>query len=77
MTDIESKLRSKLRRMKAPPDPQEVDERAGCVYGLVTRQILTDFQADLSEIKARVNGILFTVGGAVLVELILRLALGR
>ncbi|MCC6313528.1 MAG: hypothetical protein IT337_05910 [Thermomicrobiales bacterium] len=43
------------------------------VYEAVTRQMVTDLAEDLREIKTRLNGLLFLVAGAVVVDVALRL----
>lgn len=43
-------------------------------YELMTRQMVVAMQAELGEIKRRVNGVLFAVISAIVVELALRLA---
>jgi hypothetical protein len=41
-------------------------------YEVVTRQMVLDMGEDLREIKSRLNGLLFMVAGAVLLEIITR-----
>lgn len=43
-------------------------------YELMTRQMVVSLQAELQEIKQRVNGVLFAVVAAIVVDLALRLA---
>ena len=50
-----------------------VDVRPGCTFGVVVDQRLRFLEKGLGELKARLNGLIFLVAGAVLVELILRL----
>ena len=42
-------------------------------YEVVTRQMVLDMGEDLREIKSRLNGLLFMVAGAVLLEVITRM----
>jgi hypothetical protein len=56
------------------------DEREGVdlapksAHEAITRQIVADLAADLAEVKARVNAILWLVAGAVIVDVTMRLA---
>jgi hypothetical protein len=50
-----------------------VDERPRSVYEIVTRQMLEDVRADLAEVKARVNTLLWLVAGAVVLDWLARL----
>jgi uncharacterized protein YjeT (DUF2065 family) len=44
------------------------------VYEAVTRRMVEAVAEELKEIKSRLNGLLFMVAGAILVDLVLRLA---
>jgi hypothetical protein len=50
-----------------------VDDRPHSVYEIVTRQMLTELKEDVSEVKGRVNTLLWLVAGAVVLELVVRL----
>ncbi|MBF6612096.1 MAG: hypothetical protein IVW55_03120 [Chloroflexi bacterium] len=50
-----------------------VDERPKSVYEMMTRQMLVELKEDVSEVKGRVNTLLWLVIGAMLVELLMRL----
>ena len=50
-----------------------LDERPHSLYEAVTRQMLEDLKADVSEVKGRVNTLLWLVAGSVLAEVVLRL----
>ena len=43
-------------------------------YEAVTRQMVEDLARELAEIKGRLNGLLFMVAGAIVVDVALRLA---
>ncbi len=45
-----------------------VDERAGCAFGLVTRQALNDLEGGFRRMEAKIDGLLFAVALAVLLE---------
>lgn len=47
-----------------------VDERPRSVYEVVTRQMLVELKADVTEVKGRVNALLWLVAGAIVVELV-------
>ena len=48
----------------------------GTVYEAVTRQMVEGLTEELREIKGRLNGLLFLVAGAMVVDVVLRL-IGR
>ena len=50
-----------------------VDDRPRSVYEIVTRQMLAELKEDVSEVKGRVNTLLWLVAGAVVLELVVRL----
>jgi hypothetical protein len=54
--------------------PARLDLEPATAYEVVTRQMVEALGADLREIKGRLNGLLFLVAGAVVVDLALRLA---
>jgi hypothetical protein len=55
------------------PKTVPVDVTPGCTFGAVVDQRLTFLEESLGELKSRLNGLIFLVVGAVLVEVILRL----
>jgi hypothetical protein len=55
------------------PHDRPIDDRPHSVYEIVTRQMLEELKEDVSEIKGRINTLLWLVAGAVLVELVMRL----
>ena len=54
--------------------PGRLDLEPATAYEVVTRQMVEALGADLREIKGRLNGLLFLVAGAVVIDLALRLA---
>ncbi len=50
-----------------------VDDRPRSVYEIVTRQMLGELKSDISEVKGRVNTLLWLVVGAVVLEFVVRL----
>ncbi len=44
-----------------------------CAFGAVMEQRLKDIEASLTELKTRLNGLIFLIVGAVLVEIVMRL----
>ena len=50
----------------------EVDERPKSVYELMTRRMLEELREDISEVKGRVNALLWLMVGAILMELVMR-----
>ena len=55
------RLRLALRGWEAQRRRQAVDMSPGCPYGAVTRQMVEDIGRDLSEVKGRVNALLFGI----------------
>lgn len=51
-----------------------VDLSPKSAHEALTRQMVSDLAADLSELKSRVNAILWLVAGAVIVDVAMRLA---
>ncbi|MDP2954744.1 MAG: hypothetical protein Q8O76_15680 [Chloroflexota bacterium] len=62
-----------LGRKGVPPEGRaRVDLAPGCPFGALVEQRLRGLEERVDEVKARLNGLLFLVAGAVLVEIILR-----
>ena len=55
-----------------PAAPLDLAPRS--TYEVVTRQMVMTLQRDLEEIKSRLNSLMAMVAGAVVVDIILRLA---
>ena len=55
------------------PNPH-VELSPGCTYGVQSRQILDDLKKDVDEVKLRLNGLIFLVIGAVVVDVVIKLA---
>lgn len=53
--------------------PDMVDEKPRSVYEIVTRSMLEDLREDVSEVKGRVNALLWLLAGAILAEFVTRL----
>ncbi len=73
---VELRAQERLRRRlsgRKPPEKEPVDETPCCVYGLVTRKSLECLQSDVDEIKGRVNALLWSFAGTVLLEVLLRM----
>ena len=51
-----------------------VELKPASAYEAVTRQMVESLAEDLREIKSRLNGLLFMVGGTVLLDVVLRVA---
>lgn len=63
----------RLARGASKPQPK-VDMAPGCAYGALVSERLKELEKELSEVKARLNGLIFLVVGAVVVQVVLRLA---
>jgi hypothetical protein len=64
-------LRSSEREQRERRAP--ISDEPCCAYGLVTRTKLESLAQDIEEIKSRVNALLWSVGGAVLLDVVTRL----
>jgi hypothetical protein len=53
-------------------DDETIDEKPKSVYEVVTRQMLEQVKADVSEVKSRVNTLIWLVIGAMMIELVMR-----
>ncbi len=58
----------------APGPRSPLDLSPGSAYEIVTRQMVEATQRDVAEIKSRINNLMVMVTGAVLVNIVLRLA---
>ncbi len=65
----------RLRRLlgPTPPAPRPLGAAPVTAFEAVVETRLGRLEADLTELKGRVNGLLFLVAGAVLVQLALRM----
>lgn len=52
---------------------RSIDMAPGCAFGAVVDQRLKDIDASLGELRSRVNGLIFLVVGAVLVQVVMQL----
>ena len=71
------KLKETIQRLasgsRTVGQPSRIDMSPGCAFGAVIEQRLQDMERNLADLKARLNGLIFLVVGAVLVEVIMRL----
>lgn len=51
-----------------------VDMRPASAYEAVTREMVESLRSELAEIKSRLNGLLFMVAGAIVLDIVARLA---
>ena len=75
-TDPAAALRAQIHRIRAGPagsPPVRVDLEPGSAYEALTRQMVEDLADDLAEIKGRLNGLLWMVASAILLDLLVRL----
>ncbi len=59
-------------RKSVVPERTPVDISPGCAFGAVVDQRLKDMSEQIEELKGRINGLIFLVIGAVIVELVMR-----
>ena len=69
-------LREQIRRMRMGPERERasVDLTPGSAYEAVTRQMVEGLAEDLKEIKGRLNGLLWMVAGAIVLDVVIRVA---
>ncbi len=78
-TDLDRPSRPTLASEPFPPDPPHpphppLDLSPVSAYEIVTRQLVEATQRDVTEIKARINNLMVMVAGALVVNILLRLA---
>lgn len=76
MKDPSRKLKGAIARLaRKSPTPAQIplNTAPGCAFGAVEEQRLRGLEQQLDEIKGRVNGLLYTVVGAVILEIVMRL----
>jgi hypothetical protein len=61
-----------VRRSPRPGQPP-LSTAPGCAFGAVEEERLRGLQQQLDEIKGRVNGLFYTLVGAVIAEIVLRI----
>jgi hypothetical protein len=67
----EEELRLRLRRLRSS---EGIDLRPATAYEAVTRQMVEALGEELKEIRGRLNGLLFMLAGAIVVDIVLRIA---
>jgi len=74
-TDPATALRTQIHRIRAGPSsaPPPLNLAPASAYEALTRQMVEDLADDLAEIKGRLNGLLWMVASALLLDLIVRL----
>lgn len=70
------RLRRAIDGLRAAGHPglESIDLSPKSAHEALTRQMVSDLAADMSELKSRVNTMLWLVAGAVLVDVAMRLA---
>lgn len=71
--------RNGARQEVAHPKSQQmeddpIDDKPRSVYEIITRRMLDDLREDIAEVKGRVNTLLWLMIGAILVELLVKIA---
>ena len=74
------RLHRTLRRLRKSADPAaalpgEIDLGPGSTFEALLDQRMSSLEAAVGELKERVNGLIFLVVGAALVQVVLRLVL--
>lgn len=71
--EIERALAALLRRRKAAQAAPTEGPPAGAAFRAVVYQRLGNLEEQLREVKGRVNGLIFLIAGAVVVQILQRL----
>lgn len=62
-----------IRKTSFAPASEKLNLSPGCTFGAVIEQRLKDLDRDLAEVKGRLNGLIFLVASAVVVDIVMRL----
>jgi hypothetical protein len=62
------------RRARAERETVRIDLSPASAYEAVTRQMVEALADDLREIKGRLNGLLWMVAGAIVIDIVIRLS---
>ena len=73
-SDPAAGLREQVARLRAGPGRPAVEMGPASAYEAVTRQMVEGLGEELREIKSRLNGLVFMVAGAIVVDVVLRVA---
>ncbi len=68
---------ARLRSRARDGPPERTDLAPGSIYEAVTRQMVQGLVEDVREIKGRLNGLLFMLAGAIVLDLALRIGVGQ
>ena len=74
--DAAAALRARVARWRAGAERKEVDLAPGSAYEAMTRQKVEALADDLKEIKGRLNGLLWMLARAIVLDVVLRVAGG-
>jgi len=72
-SELKQAIAGLVRGGKAAPGRPAVSTAPGCAFGAVVEERLKELERGLGEVKARLNGLIFLVVGAVVLEVVLRL----
>ncbi len=61
------------RRFEPPHDHDPLDLRPATAFEAITRQMVESLTEELREIKSRLNGLIFMMVGAILLEIVSRM----
>lgn len=65
-------LLARILRHKTSQGRPGIDTAPGCAFGAVLQGHVEELEKSLAELRGRVNGLIFLVVGAVIVEIVLR-----
>lgn len=67
-------MRANIRRLRGHAKGAGIDMQPASAYEAVTRQMVDGITEELKEIRGRVNGLLWMVAAAIVLEMTLRIA---
>ncbi len=68
------RLREHLATQRQPTEPEPIDVRPTSAYEAVTRQMVESLTEEFREIRGRLNGLLFMMVGAIVLDIVTRLS---
>ncbi len=75
MDNPSERFRQQVTRLRAPevPELEPVDLRPANTYEAITRQMVDSLQAEMREIRGRLNSLIFMMIGAILLDVFSRI----
>lgn len=65
---------ARFRRERPPERGDDISRVSAAEFRAATEQRLRSLEREMAEVKGRINGLIFVVAGAVITQVVLRLA---